>query len=965
MVNFLPYSLLTAEQLNDAFASKADLQTFAPQTFAGQINAPIIQGGIAVSTIDLTATGIVRFSTTDAMTIPIGTTLQRPLPVHFGMFRANQDTGGYEVVGQDGSWQQINTTPAPAAPATPPSNLAGVTFGAPTASSIPVRWTAPTVGTRPFLYTLQYRLSNTTNWINWLIDATDSTVTATVSGLLDSTRYDFRVLARNTSGSTTSPVTSSATAGFAAGGPASLNASSPTSTTVFLAWSAVATSPVAYQVRYAPVGSPTFQNFAGPTSDTSMTVSGLAPNTLYNFQVQAKNINNSFESTVVQFSTAGAAAFAPSAPTALTASNATINSITLNWNPPVTGDPAFAYQVEYQVAGATGWTPFKTPTVETSMNVFGLTSATNYVFHVIAINSAGMSTSGTASGATLSATPVLGGVAEYQATPGLPTLFGPILASVAPGAALDDMGIGLDDPPAAYLQGSMILTVTCGSGTLTMTVNGAPLAGSGTSTIAPYATTLGGALNALVSLVYTANQTAGSDAIRITVTDQLTLQSSITINVNTTSGSPVPTPVPSPSPTPSGVGVQARKLSDLTKMIVLGTRMEHPLYNAGYTLIQAAVIENQINFVGNGGTLQFVRELCAGNMNASWLAQISFNCALFYYILAGDAVVPAVYGVVLNDMASLANITVFVQGFEGFDPGTNDVNLAAAMGIQASVDSLATLNDLQSYQMAPNVDTDYTTVGSNADHADISVVKALNLPSCPNGAYAPINNVNGALAQKRLLSIQANPGSANSEFVVGYQTFPDGAPSVPLPGWVAESVQAKYLIEAILDGFNFGAYNVVVHELMDADQKYGLFRNDGTPKLSAIALRFFMELMADSGGPFTPGLLDFSITSSAVPFGSFVNTGLRTLLLQASTGGFFLWIWNEQPLNDPTTNATITPANVATTLTFNSGPVQAVYLYDIFTQTSSTTLLSYANYTQPTQISMSLPPYPICAVIFP
>lgn len=994
-MTFLPYQLLTANDLNVGFNRKADLTTTGPQSFLGQVSAPLFSAGTAVYTVDLNVSGSAFFTSVGAMTVPVGSTLQRPLITNFGMMRANSTTGNYEMMLGNGKWGQITTTDAVTGSATTPFGLAGVTFGSATSNAIPVSWALPAVGTPPYLFTLNYRAAGTTNWISWIVDASDSTRSATVSGLLDATRYEFQLLARNTAASTSSPITSSSTQGFTVGGPTSLLASFPTSSTVTLNWDGVATSPVAYVVRYAPIGNNTWITFGAPTSDLFMTVSGLNPNQLYNFQVLARNTAGSFESNIVQQTTLSAAQLAPNAPTNLSFPATSISSVTMSWTAPNSGNAPFAYQIQYQVSGATDWTLYKTPVTSNLALISGLNSSTNYLFRVQAINSAGSALSANGLATTTTSLPGIGNVSEFQTSGAIfPVISGPILGSITANSALGQFGISVDDPPSAYLTGSMIVSVTCGSGNVTMTdVSNNPILGSGTNSIANFATTLSGAQAALGTLTYTASATGGSDSIRVTVTDQLTQTNNILISINVSSiPIPSPTPTPTPTPTPSpppptpppggnpGGGLRTSTghptdangtLAVLGQTIandtVICTHMEANHYNGGYSGVQAAVLENKINYIGYGGGLRFVRELCAGNMNQSWLAQISQNCGGFNYIFAGDAVSPFLYGSVENDIVFMTAIYFGVQGFEGFNPAGAS-SPSQAYQEQGFINNLALTYDKVSYQSAPVNENDAGTIQTFGQVAQVGTTRAY-FGSCPNGPYGVANDVEGALHEKIGRGKQANPGTDVAVVEFGYQTFPDAAPAVSAFGFVSESVQAKYLIEGILDAFNLGSYYTAIYELIDNDKLYGLFHNDGTPKPAANALRYFFQLMRDQAfiapGSVQPGKLNYTISGVVHQFSTFVNTGLQQALFQNSGGSFMLWLWNEQPLNDSATNANLSVANVPIVINFNESFMQQVQVYDIFNPSavSSGNITPTQIFTNVSSIPISLPPYPILLLI--
>lgn len=84
---------------------------------------------------------------------------------------------------------------------------------------------------------------------------------------------------------------------------------------------------------------------------------------------------------------------APSAPTGLTSSNITSDSITLGWQQPFTGTPPISYQVAFRLSGNGSFADFNGVVSQTSEAVSGLTASTSYDFEVTALNSVGSATS--------------------------------------------------------------------------------------------------------------------------------------------------------------------------------------------------------------------------------------------------------------------------------------------------------------------------------------------------------------------------------------------------------------------------------------------------------------------------------------------------------------------------------------------------------------------------------------------
>jgi hypothetical protein len=63
------------------------------------------------------------------------------------------------------------------------------------ATAVTLLWSAPTVGTPPFSYVVQYRILGTIPWSTFTVGA--GTIGVTVIGLLPATTYQFEVLSTN------------------------------------------------------------------------------------------------------------------------------------------------------------------------------------------------------------------------------------------------------------------------------------------------------------------------------------------------------------------------------------------------------------------------------------------------------------------------------------------------------------------------------------------------------------------------------------------------------------------------------------------------------------------------------------------------------------------------------------------------------------------------------------------------
>jgi hypothetical protein len=147
------------------------------------------------------------------------------------------------------------------------------------------------------------------------------------------------------------------------------------------------------------------------TVSNSLTVSGLAPSTQYDFEALASNAAGTGPaSAIITGSTIALPTLAPGQVIGLVASGPTASSVSLAWSAPATGGAVASYTVQFRITGAGSWTTAATGVVATVYLVTGLVAATAYDFQVLAVNVVG---NGTAS-ATANATTLL-------ALPGLPT----------------------------------------------------------------------------------------------------------------------------------------------------------------------------------------------------------------------------------------------------------------------------------------------------------------------------------------------------------------------------------------------------------------------------------------------------------------------------------------------------------------------------------------------------------------
>jgi hypothetical protein len=232
---------------------------------------------------------------------------------------------------------------------------------------------------------------------------------------------------------------------------------------------------------------------------------------------------------------------------------------------------------------------------------------------------------------------------------------------------------------------------------------------------------------------------------------------------------------------------------------------------------------------------------------------------------------------------------------------------------------------------------------SNSKIGDVSQwVDYGNFHPYNNPSYPGDGNLERDLAN-RSQSFGTKPMMATE---TGYFT---GSP--PTGRAVSEVVQGKYVPRLFLENFNQGVYRTFSYELIDqrpnslnSEDNFGLLRADGSPKPAFTAQQNLIRLLSDTPVAFTPSSLNYS-------FGGEVQN-IHHTLLQKSNGDFYLALWSEVPSTDQNYTQTVTlnlttPISQATT-----------YLPNL-----STTAI--AQYTIPTQLTLTVPDYPLLVQLTP
>jgi hypothetical protein len=180
------------------------------------------------------------------------------------------------------------------------------------------------------------------------------------------------------------------TAGSSCGAPSGLTASSITTSSATVSWTAV-TGAVSYDVDYKTSASGTWTNAATGTTATSVGLTGLASSTVYDYRVRTNCSGASSTYSSAQFTTGAVATC--NAPTGLTSSAISSSSATVSWT---AASGASSYAVDYKLSSSGTWTSAASATTSTSINLTGLSASSVYDWRVKTNCSSGSSAYATA-----------------------------------------------------------------------------------------------------------------------------------------------------------------------------------------------------------------------------------------------------------------------------------------------------------------------------------------------------------------------------------------------------------------------------------------------------------------------------------------------------------------------------------------------------------------------------------------
>jgi hypothetical protein len=167
--------------------------------------------------------------------------------------------------------------------------------------------------------------------------------------------------------------------------------------------------------------------------------------------------------------------------------------------------------------------------------------------------------------------------------------------------------------------------------------------------------------------------------------------------------------------------------------------------------------------------------------------------------------------------------------------------------------------------------------------------------------------------------------------------FSNGTVHQPYPA-MPEPQVGVVLPRVFLEHFRRGITRTFSYELIDQfpnnefESRFGLLRNDGSPKPSFHAVSGLTRLLGDPGPAFQPGGLQYSLSGT--------DAKTRTLLLQKRDGTFWLALWQHEAVWDGA--KVVDPPNRPVTLTLG-GQATGVRVFNL--RNTATPAASFTNTT--------------------
>ena len=278
-----------------------------------------------------------------------------------------------------GEWVTVDQRTLQGNAPNPPENVVA-TGGR---SSITITWDPPSSGGTPTQYRIEGGPATTGVNSSWGT-TTGTTHTQTVAA---TTKYTVQIRAENVDGASDwVTVTATSTAFDPPAPPSNVDATALTTTTISLSWSASAADQPGDNVSYEVSWRTGTQAWRSPVrAMTPYTITGFIAGQTWNFRVRSRGMGGVSAWVTDSATTPGSNPTNPPRSVVATATSPT--AVSMTWEPPSAGGNVDAYEVQYKLASADGWTD--ATDVTSPSEITGLTASTDYNFRVRATGPGG------------------------------------------------------------------------------------------------------------------------------------------------------------------------------------------------------------------------------------------------------------------------------------------------------------------------------------------------------------------------------------------------------------------------------------------------------------------------------------------------------------------------------------------------------------------------------------------------
>jgi hypothetical protein len=359
----------------------------------------------------------------------------------------------------------------------------------------------------------------------------------------------------------------------------------------------------------------------------------------------------------------------------------------------------------------------------------------------------------------------------------------------------------------------------------------------------------------------------------------------------------------------------------------IGVNTKGSTYTDGYAN-SSAIIES-LNYIG----VTKVRDSFTDYGKASPVldamadAGIQFDFRVSYTLPAqGEAGLDYYLASLKAFMAEHPGAVLSVEGVN--EANYNSVSYNGEVGIDAAVafqkdlftaikaDSALAQVTVVNLSLGSNSASDYAQVGNLGNYSDAANAHAYTLTG---------GTADGQLQNTYSLAESASVGDPLIVTEMGHTTLQ----SEPGIG-TSETAQAKLLLSDLLLSYEDGAQTTYLYELFDNSASlvrgekegyFGIFNEDGTPKVAATALHNLTTILSFGD--------DGSATTTAAPQYSLSGTPANThsMVMEKSGGVYDLVVWEDVSVWNDVTDTDIN--NPATTVTVNLGTTESVIrVYD-------------------------------------